>query len=382
MSLTPRGAVILGASIALTVAGLLKIDGVLIALGSAGLVLLTFALIVGKLNLRHLELSLKAPSRVFADTLFDLRLIQKNKRALLDAFGIDIELQLSKAAKIKTHSKWTPSGSTSISKLRGSIARRGAVTDHPCNLSSSFPLGIFRFIAKSGAQQEILVFPKPIVPKEFFASGEFDDAWNGEGFQPGDAFGEPRGLRSMRPGDPAKYLHWPATIRALSSGRDPLVREFDPPGLRPRSVSVIFHSYGTDHTIIRTDLYERALSLLCGTLRHFRGMGVPATLRADFLSWKPITTFQSSAWSEALTLMARATRADDTEAHDLIAEIEAIPRDEAVVVISDMPPEAWRHILPKRVILAIDIQQHNFGKKGMKFGKAKLPPRRSMTAVS
>lgn len=220
--------------------------------------------------------------------------------------------------------------------------------------------------------QEILVFPKPLVPVEFFASGEFDDAWNGEGFQSGDAPGEPRGLRPFRPGDQAKRLHWPATIRSLARGRGPRVREYDPPGLRPRQATVIFHSFGTDNTLIRTDLFERALSLACGTLRHLRGIGVPATLRADFLSWKPRQTFQSEAWSETLAILARANRSEGTEAHDLIAEIESIPQQEALVIISDMPPDAWRHILPNRKALIVDIHQHTYKKRGMKFSPKKM----------
>jgi len=368
--MTPRGAAFLGATIALTVAGLLKIDGVLIALGTAGFLLIAMTSIIGRWNLGRIHLQLLAPRRVFADTPFDLRLTLHNRRNLFDAYGMDLELRLSKTAKIHTHAPWTAARSSSTSKLRGSIPRRGAISKHPGTLASSFPLDLFRFSKKTLVEQEILVFPKPLVPREFFATGEFDDAWSGEGLQPGDAPGEPRGLRPYRPGDRAKQMHWPSTIRSLARGRSPRVREFDPPGLRPREAAVIFHSFGTDNTLIRTDLFERALSLVCGTLRHLRGIGVPTSLRADFLSWKPHPTFQSPAWSETLTLLARAKRADDTEAHDLVAEIESIPRQQALVIISDMPVEAWHHILPKRKALVIDIRQHRFGKKGMSFKRS------------
>ncbi len=365
--MNPRGAAFLGASVALTVAGLLLIDGVLVSLGAAGFLLTAIVFLFGRWNLSHLDLQLHAPSRVFSDTTFDLHLTQHNRRQLFDAYGIELELRLSKAAKILSHAPWTAARSSSTSKLRGSISRRGAVSKHPCTLSSSFPLDLFRFTKKTIISQEILVFPKPIVPKEFFANGEFDDAWNGEGHQSGDAPGEPRGLRPYRPGDRAKQIHWPSTIRSLACGRSPRVREYDPPGLRPREASVIFHSFGTDNTLIRTDLFERALSLVCGTLRHLRSIGVPTTLRADFLSWKTQPSFHAPAWSETLTLLARAQRASDTEAHDLVSEIESIPLEQALVIISDMPPEAWRHILPDRKVLVVDIQQHRYRKKGMSF---------------
>lgn len=373
VSMTPRGAAIIGAAFALTVAGLLKIDGVLISLGAAGFILIGMVFLFGRWNLNRIRLQLSSPRRVFADTPFDLRLTQHNQRNLFDAYGMDVELRLSKAARIHTHAPWTAARSSSTSKLRGSIPRRGAISEHPCSLSSSFPLDLFRFKKKTKVTQEILVFPKPLVPREFFATGEFDDAWNGEGHQPGDSPGEPRGLRPYRPGDRAKQIHWPSTIRSIARGRSPRVREYDPPGLRPRQATVIFHSFGTDNTLIRTDLFERALSLVCGTLRHLRGISVPTTLRADFLAWKPQPTFQSAAWSETLTLLARAKRADDTEAHDVIEEIEALPLEQALVIISDMPPEAWKHILPKRKVLVVDIRQHRFGQKGMSF----LPKRKT-----
>ena len=365
--LTPRGIVFLLVALALTLTGFFRIDGNLIALGAAGLLLALMVIIFGNWNLHGIHLKLYAPSRVFSDTPFDLRLTILNKRSLFDACSTDLELSLSKTSKIKTHATWTAARSSSTSKLRGSIARRGAVSEHPCTLSSTFPLGLFRFSKKLTLEHEILVFPKPLVPREFFATGEFDDAWDGEGFQAGDAPGEPRGLRPYQPGDRAKQIHWPATVRSIARGRNARVREYDPPGLRPRQAVVIFHSFGTDHTLIRTDLFERALSLVCGTLRHLRGIGVPATLRADFLNWRSQKSFHDQAWSDTLTLLAQATRADHTEEHDVLAEIEAIPDGDALVVISDMPVEAWKHIMHGRRMVIVDVRQHRFGQRDLSF---------------
>lgn len=229
----------------------------------------------------------------------------------------------------------------------------------------------------------MLVFPKALLPKEFFARGEFDDAWHGDGLQSGDSPGEPRGLRPFRPGDPAKNIHWPATMRAFARGRLPRVRETDPPGLRPRRATVIFHSFGTDGTLIRTDHFERALSLLCGTLQHLRRIGVPTTLCADFNGWNIQQTFQNTAWSETLTLLARATRVQDTEAHDLYALVESLPQEEALLIVSDMPPETWTAILPRRTAVMIDIRQHRFTNKNLNFRSIpELPPKRHARAAA
>ena len=378
VTLTPRGMVFLLVALNLTIIGGGRIDGDLIALGTAGLLLGLMVIVFGKWNLRDIHLNLSAPSRVFADTPFDLRLTQLNKRSLFDAWSTNLELNLSHAPKIKTHVTWTAAGSSSSSKLRGSIAKRGALCEHPCTLSSTFPLGLFRFLKKITLKHEILVFPKPLIPKEFFANGEFDDAWDGEGFQSSDAPGEPRGLRQYQAGDRAKLIHWPATIRSQARGRSPRVREYDPPGLRPHHTVVIFHSFGTDHTLIRTDLFERSLSLACGTLRHLRGIGVPANLRADFLAWKNQKTFHTEAWSDTLTLLAQAKRANHTEAHDVLAEIEATPAEDAIIIISDMPLESWKHIIPERRVLIIDIQQHRFGQRDLNFKSAQERPLKNL----
>ncbi|MDB4294611.1 hypothetical protein N9908_00035 [Akkermansiaceae bacterium] len=371
MSLTPRGAALLGGAIALLVIGVFRIDGALISIGVAGLLLMLVVMIMGRWNLAKLQVVIQAPARVFADTSFDFRLTLVNGRSLLDAHGIQMRLAVSERAQIHSHARWTAARSSATSKLRGSIPSRGAVSKHPCRLSSTFPLGVLEHRKQTMVQQEMLVFPKALVPKEFFSSGEFDDAWHGEGLQAGDSPGEPRGLRPARPGDPAKNIHWPATMRAFARGRAPRIREMDPPGLRPRRATVLFHSFGTDGTLIRTDYFERALSLLCGTLRHLRAIGIPASLSADFIGWKTMPTFQTDAWREALTTLARAERTADTEAHDLTAAIQAGPEGDALIIISDMQPDAWQQVLRERNALLIDVRQHKYGKKALSFRKMK-----------
>lgn len=372
VTLTPRGILFLLVALTFIIIGVLRIDGDLIALGTSGLLLGLMVIIMGKWNLRGILLELSAPARVFADNPFDLRLTQLNMRNLFDACSIDLELSLSHVSKIETHAIWTAARSSSTSKIRGSITKRGAISEHPCTLSSAFPLGLFRFVRKITLKHEILVFPKPLVPEEFFANGEFDDAWDGEGFQSGDAPGEPRGLRPYQPGDRAQQIHWPSTIRSQARGQGPRVCEYDPPSLRPRHAIVMFHSFGTDHTLIRSDLFERALSLVCGTLRHLREIGIPAKFRADFLCWKSQKTFHAEAWSDTLTLLSQAKRANHTEAHDVLAEIEIIPAEDAIIIISDMPLISWKHIMPKRRVLLIDIQQHRFEKRDLNF-KSRSP---------
>ena len=81
VTLTPRGMLFLLVALNLTIIGGVRIDGDLIALGTAGLLLGLMVIVFGKWNLRDIHLNLSAPSRVFADTPFDLRLTQLNKHA-------------------------------------------------------------------------------------------------------------------------------------------------------------------------------------------------------------------------------------------------------------------------------------------------------------
>ncbi len=346
-------------------AGLLLIDSALIVLGAIGIFTLIFAWMIGVRNLARLEVTLQAPAQVFADTVFHLHVILQNGRKLMDTFYIHTVIHLSKIARIHSQTLWTAAGSSATVKLSGSIPSRGDHQEHPCILTSKFPLGLFSHERRLTAIREILVYPKAITPREFFATGEFDDAWLGGGLQQGDAPGEPRGIRPFRPGDPAKRIHWPSTIRSIARGRSPRIRESDPPGLRPRKATVIFHSFGTDGSLIRTDHFERGLSLLCGALRHLRSIGVTAHLKADFLAWKDFPTFHSQAWSNTLTHLARAQRAHETEAHDLETAILQTPSQNALIIVSDMPPESWQHTLPQRPALIIDINQHQYSKREM-----------------
>ncbi len=361
--LTPRGAILLGASLALVTLGLVRIDGVLITLGSSGVILLIGAFLLSRWNLRRLVVNLRAPARVFADTPFNLRITLDNRRALLDAFGLKIDLKLSGQADIHTYAPWTAASSTSEIRLRGSIPGRSALEEHPYTLESVTPLGLFHVKASGVARHEILVFPRPLTPKELSTHGALHDASLLPGTSPGQSPGEPRGVRPWQPGDPAKHIHWPASARSLSRRRGLRIRENDPPGFYPRHCTVLFHSFGMSGELIRADRFEWALSLTCGTLRYLREHGIPTTFLADFNEWSSLTLTSRHSFPDLLVVLARATRRNDTEAHNLLPVIDRIPVDHSLILISDMPPQAWEPALPRRPALVIDVRQHRYGSK-------------------
>ena len=138
-----------------------------------------------------------------------------------------------------------------------------------------------------------------------------------------------------------------------------VVREAEPPGFHPRRCLVLFHSFGAVGSLIRPERFERALSLASGALRHLHELGIPVRLLGDFDGWiehPAATRAQLAACQEVL---ARATRAAGTEAHNLQAAANRTADDETLVVLSDMPRPAWLAALPKQrlPILTPDLRR-------------------------
>ena len=138
-------------------------------------------------------------------------------------------------------------------------------------------------------------------------------------------------MRAWRSGDSARRIHASATSRMLARGMEPVVTEWDPPGYYPRRVVVLFHSHGTDRTLIRPELFERALSLVCGTLDHLLRMGIPAVLKADFLSWSEMECRSRKELAECFALLARVRRYGQTEAHDIQEQLLEVEMGDAIV---------------------------------------------------
>ena len=368
--LTRRGAVLLGASLALTILGCFRIDGILITLGLSGGLLLAGAWFLVRQNLAALSLSFRAPARVYADHPFDLRIVIHNRRGLLDAFHIQIKLRLAGQVEIRTFAPWTAASSASEVHLRGTIPGRSSQSEHEYSLQTTMPLGLFSMSASGVFSHEVLVFPRPLIPLELSTQGSLHDASLLPGITPGHAPGELRGVRPWQPGDPAKHIHWPASARSFTRCRGLRVRENDPPGFYPRHCVVLFHSFGMSGQLIRADRFEWALSLACGTLRYLREHGIPTPFLADFNDWEPLPVVSRSSFGNLLVSLTRAHRRPDTEAHDLIPVIERISDDDSLIVISDMPTESWADALPNRPAIHVDIRQHNYGARTLKVRRA------------
>lgn len=338
--------------------GLISAEGIFVLLGFCGFLLTLAAYILGKLNLLRLATTIHTPANIAARRVFDLEISLHNRRTLLDSFGVSIHLHLPSESTFSVQSPWTAARQSSRISLQAMIPGRGYADHHPITLTSRFPLGLFHLKKKTTARHEIIITPQPIIPLELSSHGSLHDAQPQSGITTGSTFGEPRGIRAWQAGDSARHIHWPASARAMAYGHNLRIREYDPPGFHPDQCHIIFHSYASGREMLREDRFERALSLLTGTLTELQGKGIPCALSADFLNWQHLPIQSRKQLVDCLSTLAKVSRATGTEAHDLQRALKSTSPDHALIIISDMPPDSWAHRLtdhPQSLI--IDIRQ-------------------------
>lgn len=347
---------LLGGAVALSAAGLLRVDGVLMALGGAAAVLLLLSWVLGWMNLRRLRVGIEMPKVAEAGIPMRMRVAVENGRRMLDGFGLGLEIKTPGGLKCECQVPWVPAGSGADVELREVLPGRGHGEVIHVGLSSRFPLGWFRFSALEEVHHSLLVLPRALMPRELVAVGSALEAEPRRTAAISEAMGEPRGLREYRAGDPAKVIAWPASVRSQARGGGLMVRELDPPGFYPRKAVIVFHSFATDGALIRPDRFERAISLLWGAMRHFQASGVPTVLMADFEEWVPRRVATRKQLGQAGEMLAKARRSGGTEEHELLGRLEELGGDEALIVISDMPAAHWRDYLGKRTrLVLVDI---------------------------
>ncbi|WP_396261439.1 DUF58 domain-containing protein [Haloferula sp. A504] len=360
VKLEKRGSVVVGASFSLAAAGLILVDGVLIAIGLAGAILVGLAKLLGWWNLRRLETTVEAPGVAQAGDEVRLGVVARNRRRLVDAFRVRISVKGAGNFEAEALLPWIAAGSSASGEVRVELPARGVSEALEVELTSEFPWGLFRQSRNFRIGHRMRVLPRPVVPVEMLAgSGSLG---SGERRRPGarEAVGELRGLRDYRAGDRVKTVAWAASVKSAAQGGALMVRELDPPGFRPQRVILLFHSYGADRALIRPDRFERALSLGWGAVRRLRMRRVPVTWLADFEEWVPREVVGRDSLSQLGDALCRARRAPGTEAHEVEARLDEL--DGEVVVISDMPPAAWEGLVAgRRGVRVVDVSDYERG---------------------
>lgn len=369
-SITRRGASIAGGTVALLLGGFLSAEGLFIVLALCGSLLISTSWMLGKLSLRNLAIGFHLPKYVSAGTPFELELTLHNRRTFLDAFNTEVQLLLpglpgkTDTATTTAVAPWTAAGSASRITQRIAIPGRAYVDTHQIRLTTTFPLGLFLSKRHLEVRQKITVTPRPIIPRELNDNGSLHDTLPRNGHTSGHTSGEPRGIRPWQAGDSARNIHWPTSARSMARGHGLRVRQYDPPGFNPDECHIVFHSYATGREMLREDRFERALSLLSGSLIELHHMGIPCRLTADFLDWQPLPCTSKTQLVDCLHTLARVQRASGTEAHELQNILRPISPDHTLMIISDMTPDSWRHLLMNHPqTLIIDIRQVSYRHK-------------------
>ncbi len=359
--LTSRGTLCLFVSLVLMIAGIYRGDGAFISLGLATLMVIIFCYILGRCNLSRLEIEISIPHKCHANKYYKPHVVIRNKRSLIDAFHVELLLSFPHGATLAICSAWIPARSLSAADVSLKIPMRASCSEHPYQFTSIFPLGLFRFTSRQLLRQPLTIYPRCIVPDELLDHGVAGHCQNPDRYSSIKHFGEPGGIRPWQPGDPAKSIHWPASILSLARGNSLLVRELDPPGKLPEHTVVIFHSFSAKREMMREDAYERAIALAAGTIAHLRNLKIKTTFVADFMRWHPISTDTRTQYYECLTILAVSQRAVSTELHELQAALHKVSHTQQLIIISDMPTEAWHGLLqlPESATV-IDIRQVHF----------------------
>ncbi len=362
--LAPRGSYCLGIAIGLSIAGLMIKDGVLITIAFSAITLLFCCYILGRRNIANLEASVMLPSRLHATKRYQPHLSLYNKRSLLDAFNVKLTIALPHGTLLACETPWIAAQTASSSTCPIAIPMRATALDHPYKITSFFPLSFFHFSRHQILQHPVTIYPRSITPMELLEHGSLGQCTVPLQNAAIQDSGEPRGVRSFQPGDSAKHIHWPASARSLAQGHGIRIREYDPPGQLPEHCTLLFHSFSADREMMREDTFERAISLLAGTIKHLRNLKIRVTVITDFLGWNPLKSDTRIQYYELLALLADCQRAIGTQKHELQQVIDQLSKNEPSIFISDMHIDAWKSSLnTKANHLCIDIRQVRFPHK-------------------
>lgn len=353
--MTLRGAFLISAAAVALLIGIARADGALAAIGFLAFLFVPICAWLGKRNLRDLHLHCQAASRTYAGQPFPAQLRMELTRVTGAAHSVAVHLQLPGQGSHACEFSSVNADTVAVQEVIFELPRRGKSNDIPFLLESEFPLGLWKHSRPGVMAHALCVYPRPLISKKLSIPGLWRDATAMAGATYGAMAGEIRGLRPWRAGDSLKRIHPAASVRAYARGTGLIVAETDPPGFFPQHVTVLFHSYAGDRAIIRPEMFEKALSYLCGTLRTLWQQSIPATLVADFDGWLEHSCRSRKELTSILERLARVRRQPSTELHEFQQAQRMLEPDSSLIVISDMPVADWRSALVERRMPTLSI---------------------------
>lgn len=175
---------------------------------SAMLAVLIVSGVVSRQNVRRLAVSLEPPVEVFANRPFGLRLAVENRGRFWPRWFLLLSV-------LRTGQPWLvpylPCRGAGRGDLEVSMPRRGLHRLRAVHVASLFPFGLFRKGSRYAVDLELVVFP------ELFAAASGAAPEQGDlGSRPNRRRGfghDLHALRSFRPGDDPRGIHWKQTAK-------------------------------------------------------------------------------------------------------------------------------------------------------------------------
>ena len=230
--------------------------------------LLVVSGVTSRQNLRRLDVALSAPPEVYAGHPFSLRYLVRNRGRLMDRRLIVVAGIGEGRPELVRH---LPAGEERDGRLELVASRRGAYRVRYLHLSSIFPLGLFRKGMRYLVDLEFLVYPEilEVPPRALETPG----AAGAESSGRAGAGHELLSLRSFRPGDDRRSIHWKQSAR--TGNLVFMEREAE----RERQVAIVLdNAVGVPADETEKDLFEHRVSEAATAVHEYLGRGYQVAL--------------------------------------------------------------------------------------------------------
>ena len=197
----------------------------------AGAMVMSWRLV--KKMLRKLEVHRRLPESISAGDLLVVEFTATNRRRRLPAWTLEVVDTIRREPlqrrepplSGRTMLTYVPPRETRQANYRGRLMRRGSYRFGPFQVSTRFPLGLFRYRMTVYQRDTVIVYPRlgRLMPawRRFQESTDTGTARLAR--RQGALEGEFYGLRDWRSGDSRRWLHWRTSARRQT----PVVRQFE-----------------------------------------------------------------------------------------------------------------------------------------------------------
>ena len=209
--------------------------------------------VLSELCLRHLAVSRKVPSAIYAGSPYLMGISLSNRKLRLPSFSVEVEdLVAGKPLDKRCYFLKLPAGRTQETAYRHQLSRRGRHQLTGFRLSTKFPFGLIQKSRDVADARELLIYPALVRVPEALLRG-FPAIYGLGRHKWRSRSGEFAGLRDFRPGDDPRDIHWRSSARRGVT----LVRESeDDEGLE---ATILFDNALAEGTSV--EAFEEAVSL-------------------------------------------------------------------------------------------------------------------------